>query len=132
MRREDRFVLSHRPYAVDLTTIRVDDFSSDPFINAVWYRRRRGVTVACVGYLHLWTPGHRLEWSTDDPVTAVEAADDGRYGGTCTGRWDGHGYWGAENPEEAAADLEVLRPMLDEFPIIPAGFDGWWTWQEAR
>jgi hypothetical protein len=132
VRREDRFVLSHRPYALDLSSIHPGSFSSDPYIDAVWYRRRRGVTVACVGFLHLWTRQRELEWSADDPIAAIEAADDGRYGGTCEGRWDGERYWGAQEPDVIEQHLALLRPMLANYPEIPDGYDGWWTWQEPR
>lgn len=123
MRRTDRFVMSHRPYAVDLSSL-VTTRDAAWRIGAVWFRRRKGVTVACVGYL--W------DYQRTAPKDAGEflaAHDDGRYGGTTLGRWDGHGYWGAEDPDLAAAHLELLRPMLADFPAIPAGYSGWWTFR---
>lgn len=134
MRREDRFVMSHRPYAVDLSSLREE--RGFLRVDAVWFRRRpRGrnrdmITVACIGNLHtILRPG---------PATAqefVERYDDGRWGGHCEGRWDGDGYWGAENPDVAAEHLKLLRPMLASYeqnpkaPTLPDGFDGWWTFQ---
>ncbi|MGI5414276.1 hypothetical protein [Actinomadura luteofluorescens] len=141
MRREDRFVMSHKPYAVDLSTLSGDRRTGyqgreyySGVIRAVWFRRRRRsgngpiLTVACIGTL----------WDSQDTVPAdgrafLEAHTDGRYGGHTLGRWDGSGYWGSENPDVMAQHLEVLRPMLDGYannprnPAIPAGFDGWWT-----
>lgn len=123
MRREDRLIMSHRPYAVDLSSLRVDGTYAR--VDAVWYRRRRGVTVACIG--HLW------DYQRPAPRTAMEflfRCDDGRYGGTCEGRWDGERYWGAQDPDVIERHLAILRPMLDSFPTIPDGYDGWWTFMQ--
>lgn len=128
MIREDRFLISQRPYAVDLSSLRTstNDYPSgrksySGRIDAVWFRRRRGVTVACVGTL----------WDIQDEVPAnalqfLERHDDGRYGGDCDGRWDGETYWGAGAPDVIERHLVLLRPMLANYPAIPAGYDGWW------
>ncbi|MFD7922484.1 hypothetical protein ACFV3R_25070 [Streptomyces sp. NPDC059740] len=131
MIREDRFLISRKPYAIDLNTLRVSTREDTPKgrnpyyvtcrINAVWFRRRRGATVACIG--ELW------DLQYPEPATARQFLDqhnDGRYGGDCHGRWDGTGYWGAENPEVQEQHLAILRPMLAGFPVIPDGYDGWW------
>lgn len=123
MNREDRFLISRRPYAIDLTSL---DCQPNGYarVSSVWFRRRRGDLVACTGYL--W------DFQATAPTTALEFLkrhDDGRYGGTTLGRWDGEGYWGEENPDEVAAHLDLLRPMLDNFPAVPSGFDGWWTFR---
>lgn len=122
MRRIDRCVLAHRPYALDMDSLRVDDHGVA--MDAVWFRRRRGVTVACIG--HLW------DIQRPAPISGLEFLerhDDGRYGGRCEGRWDGVGYWGAEAPELVQAHLRVLQPMLHGYPNVPDGYDGWWTFK---
>lgn len=145
MRRETRFVMSHKPYAVDLSSLLTtrQEGQAGPFwfctVNAVWFRRkRRGgfgpngavVTVACIGTL----------WNHQRPEPAdaeafVRAHTDGRYGGDCQGRWDGSGYWGAEDLTVQAEHLAVLKPMLTAYdddpknPAVPDGYDGWWTFQ---
>lgn len=48
------------------------------------------------------------------------------YGGSCEGRWDGQRYWGAQEPDVMAQHLDLLRPMIVNYPEIPAGYDGWW------
>lgn len=130
MIREDRFLVSRRPYAVDLSSLRGGMQTTSPApgrtyyqgrINAVWFRRRKGVTVACVGTL----------WDFQDsaPADAAEFLTrhtDGRYGGDCEGRWDGERYWGAQEPAEIERHLALLRPMLANYPDIPAGWNGWW------
>lgn len=142
MRRESRFVMSHKPYAVDLSSLRTTRHEGNvgPFwyctVRAVWFRRRRSgrtgplVTVACLG--SLW------DHQRPEPADAEEfllAHTDGRYGGSCDGRWDGSGYWGSEAPDVMATHLKALRPMLDgytrdpENPPIPDGYDGWWTFR---
>lgn len=134
MRRETRFVMSHRSYAVNLSSLREE--RGFFYVDAVWFRRRpRGrnrdmITVACIGNLHTIqrpAPATALEF--------VERYDDGRWGGHCEGRWDGAGYWGSEDPDVTAKHLAVLRPMLNGYtadpknPALPAPFEGWWTFQ---
>lgn len=137
MRREDRFVMSHKPYAVDLSSLREE--RGFYRVDAVWFRRRRRggygpngavVTVACVGNLHT---GQRPAPSTAREF--LERYDDGRYGGDCQGRWDGTGYWGSQRPETMTEHLDLLRPALDgylrdpEAPQAPEGYDGWWAFR---
>lgn len=144
MRREDRFVMSRKPYAVDLSSLLTTrkEGRAGPFwycsVRAVWFRRRRTgrtgplVTVACVGSLAT----HQRPEPADGEAFLC-AYTDGRYGGDCAARWDGTGYWGAEDPIVVAKHLELLRPMLDAYadnphdPVAPAGFDGWWTFHSA-
>lgn len=126
MRREDRFVMSHRPYAVDLKSLRVEQREgawARATIDAAWFRRRSGVTAACIG--SLW------DFQETDPATAIDFLaqhGDGRYGGDCRARWDGESLWCAgQDPEENARFLELLRPMLDAYPEIPDCYSGWWV-----
>lgn len=136
MRREDTFVQSHRPYAVDLGSFRTIDpnngngITADPAqwtwarIDAVWFRRRAGVTVACVGHLR----------DLQRPAAASAAQflarhEDGRYGGDCAGRWDGERYWGSQLPDVIERHLELLRPMLAGYPACPSGYDGWYVFE---
>jgi hypothetical protein len=128
----DKFRFSYRPYAVDLDSLYVrsrgvthdgrDMFSVA--LHAVWFRGPKTAPKACIGRLWDYMTG-------EAPATAVEALqrmDDGRYGGSCQGRWNGVGYWGAESPDLAAEHMAILRPMLENFPEIPPGYDGWWTY----
>lgn len=130
MIREDRFLISRRPYAIDLSSLRGNITLTpngrrpsyyDGRINAVWFRRKQGVTAACIGTL--W------DLQDDEPTDGTEFLarhDDGRYGGDCEGRWDGTGYWGAQEPEVIDQHLALLRPMLAAYPAVPEGYDGWW------
>lgn len=124
MHREDKFVLSHRPYAVDLSSLRHKYAEHDGFfiVDAVWFRRKNGITAACVGVLsNLQRPAPK------DAAEFLERHDDGRYGAKCLARWDGTSFWCAgQDPEENARYLELLKPMLKDFPAIPPGRDGWW------
>lgn len=133
MIRDDRFVLSRRQYAIDLSSITVeqrnhgDRWLISGLAAAVWYRRKGGVTRACLGSLMLW--GHYLPdpVDLDDPAAVLSARLDGRYGGDCQARWDGTSYWGVDGrPETQAEHLAVLRPMLDDYPTAPEGYTGWW------
>lgn len=122
MIREDRFLISRKPYAVDLSTLRTEHGWST--VDAAWFRRKQGVTVSCIGNLH----------TIQDPAPADAAEflrryDDGRYGGHCEGRWDGDGYWGNVTLAVQEQHLAVLRPMLANCPAIPPGYDGWWRFR---
>lgn len=133
MYREDRFVMSHRGYAVDLGSLHLESrigLRGEYFIgeiNAVWFRRKNGVAQAVVGELH------DSQW--DIPMGAVQFLKqytDGRYGGRPFARWDGASLWCAgQDPEENARYLELLRPMLENFPAVPDGHDGWYVFAKG-
>lgn len=130
MIRTDRFLISKRPYAVDLSSLRGsttdtpngrNPSSYDGRIDAVWFRRKQGVTVACIGTL--WD----LQYPTPtDADQFLRQHDDGRYGGDCDGRWDGESYWGTGTLADQERHLTILRPMLANYPAIPSEYDGWW------
>ncbi|MGW7617364.1 hypothetical protein ACWGLG_16160 [Streptomyces antimycoticus] len=127
MIREDKFLISRRPYAVDLSSIRRSERDPDKtwawyVVDAVWFRGRKAEPVACIG---------TLRTIIDDPAPAdardfLERYTDGRYGGDCHGRWDGESYWGNVPLEQQERHLAVLRPMLANYPNLPDGYDGWW------
>jgi hypothetical protein len=131
---ETRFLISQKPYAIDLSTVTGeqeqrgdrDTFNFSGTCNALWFRRKDGITRACLGTLRLWS--HFLSTPVDlaDPHAVLSADLDGRYGGDCHARWDGERYWGAQEPHVQALHLTVLEPMLANYPAIPAGYDGWW------
>lgn len=130
MHREDKFVLSHRPYAVDLSSFRIDEIRTGwkgeyacATVNAVWFRRKSGVNQAVVGELS------DSQWTIPkDAVQFLEQYEDGRYGGSPFARWDGTSFWCAgQDPEKNDRYLELLRPMLESFPAAPGGYSGWWV-----
>lgn len=133
MIREDRFLISRKPFAVDLASFRDGElydhggrFSVHAKVDAVWFRRKDGATRACLGVLGLWSQNLKSPVDPLDPVAVLSADLDSRYGGDCYGRWDGHGYWGAEDPSVVAEHLALLRPMLDNYPAVPEGYSGWY------
>jgi len=136
--REDRFLISRKPFAIDLSTVTgrqaggINAISFSGTCNALWFRRQHGVTRACLGTLKLWSHYLPAPLDLDDPHAILSADLDGRYGGDCHGRWDGTGYWGAESLDAQARHLAILRPMLANYPETPAGYNGWWTFQETR
>ncbi|MDP4501033.1 hypothetical protein [Nonomuraea turcica] len=127
MIREDKFVISRRPYAVDLSSLRLTEEQGHAGlfwrgrVDAVWFRRRKGVTVACIGIL--WDSQHERP---ADAAAFLRAHDDGRYGGDCDGRWDGASYWGNVTLDVQEQHLAILWPMLANYPELPAGWSGWW------
>lgn len=137
MIREDRFRISRKPYAIDLTTVtgeqteRGDLIAFSGSANAAWFRRKDGVTRACLGSVMLWSHYLPARLDLDDPMAILAADLDGRYGGDCHGRWDGERYWGAQEPLQMALHLTLLEPMLAAYPDVPEGHDGWWTFAGA-
>jgi hypothetical protein len=128
MNREDKFLISHRPYAVDLESMTVRPAPANHYsgiVTAVWFRRVSGVLSAHIG--RLWD---YQEVQPADATAFLQAYTDGRHGGMCTGRWDGETYWGSSLflPDQEK-NLELLRPMLANFPTVPPSFDGWWTFR---
>lgn len=132
MIREDRFLISHKAYAFDLSTVvgeqneREGRFTFSGHADAVWYRRKAGSTRACLGTVMLWNHYLKEPLDLSDPRSVLSADLDGRYGGSCQGRWDGERYWGAQEPFRMSLDLTVLEPMMADYPILPDGYDGWW------
>jgi hypothetical protein len=132
MIRDEKFVLSRRPYAVDLDSLTTSESANSSSVyatvRAVWFRRRRSHystgpmrTVACIGYLREYQPPPR------DAQHFLKEMNDGRYGGHCEARWDGETLWAPEATEAQRQEfLAVLEPMLKNYPEVPPGFDGWW------
>ncbi len=121
MIRESKFFISKGLYAVDPDGLRTTPCGGNPLglhsvrVSAVWFRRRRGVTVACIG--ELWDI-----MRDPRPTTVADALPrmtDGRYGSSCDGRWDGEGYWGAEVPGQVERHLAILRADARCLPGLP-------------
>ncbi|OEV13289.1 hypothetical protein [Streptomyces nanshensis] len=138
MNRRETFVFSHKPYAVNLDSLRGTLETGRDWrfyrgrIDAVWFRRKDGITRACIGTL--WASKRRETEPTAQEF--LQAHDDGRYGGDCVARWDGVNYWGpGQSLEGMHKHLALLRPMLDDFhatdgaPEAPEGYEGWWTFR---
>ncbi|MER0477074.1 hypothetical protein ABR737_01645 [Streptomyces sp. Edi2] len=141
MIQESRFLISRRPFAIDLSTVTAElrehggihpYYNLSGQANAVWYRREKGVTKACIGSLMLIRHYLRKPVNLDDPHDILTTDLDGRHGGECHGRWDGKRYWGAQEPQKMEKHLAILRPMLDNYPCLPPGYDGWWTFQGTQ
>lgn len=125
--------MSHRPYAVELSSFHVVTNGTSllwsvGMIEAVWFRRRAGVTVACVGLLR----------NNQNPTPAnvqefMARFEDGRYGGDCRSRWDGTSFWSAsQDPNVHMVDLALLRRLLAAYETDPKNptldnHDGWWV-----
>lgn len=133
MHREDRFLISRKQFAINLQSLAIEPYKiypDDPepryrnVLTAVWYRRKKGTTYACVGTLSKATAT-----PPQDVHTLLAQYTDGGHGGDCKGRWDGTRYWGAQEPEVMFEHMAILKPMLDDYPSAPTGFDAWWTFQ---
>lgn len=132
MIRSERFLISQKPFALDLSTLTGEQTKAGDYViyrgtvAAVWYRRKSGVTRACIGTLHLWSHSLAAPLDLDAPQAVLTVKLDSRYGGDCIGRWDGENYWGHVPLAVQEQHLAVLRPMLADYPTMPDGYDGWW------
>jgi hypothetical protein len=133
---EQDFKISKRLYAVDLDSLRVGESESKAVpgtyfypsaVTAVWFRRSRGVLKACVGELRDFQDVRPI-----DAESFLSAFKDGRYGGDCEGRWDGQSYWGSGDPSLIHDHLNLLRPMLADYPDPPGVFTGWWRFETRK
>jgi hypothetical protein len=125
MIKKEKFLISDKPYAVDLDTYRSEHHGE---IDAVWFRRRREAyngplrTVACAGTLRgCLVP----DLSTVESFLATFT--DGRYGGDCLARWDGTNLWSLADEYQRERLKKILVPMLAAYPEVPPGYDGWWV-----
>lgn len=130
----DQFRISDRPYAVDLDTLTTHENmgARGPYwtggTDAVWFRRRRGVTVAVAGQLH-----GLIHTAPADVRDFLTKNTDGRYGGSAVARWDGSNLWAPQmHRDDQEEYYALLAPMLDAFPAIPHGYDGWWTFNATE
>jgi hypothetical protein len=129
MLRENRYVASHRPYAVDLSSWTRSDRSRQA-INAIWFRRKKGDLIATFG--ELWDYS-----AANDVQECLRLHDDGRYGGDWIASWDGVHLWSQHTLPKAELDryAELLDAALVGFVVskaVPDGFDGWWTFVAGR
>jgi hypothetical protein len=123
----EKFLISQVPVAVDLASYRVlDQHPTRTWaqLQAVWYRRRKGVTIVSAGVLPIHVDGRPA-----DVYEALDLYEDNGFGTDCRARWDGKTLWGQADEPTRAGYLALLRPMLDSYPVIPAGFDGWWAFR---
>ncbi len=100
-------------------------------VDAVWFRRKNGRTLAAMGTYHPMVTPLADEPDGDDYASWIAAANDNRYGGSHDASWDGEALLctdlSAVSPEVAAERTEFLAAMLAGFPDPPPGFDGWFT-----
>jgi hypothetical protein len=128
MIKETKFVHSHHGYAVYRAGGQVMIPSLGRYsVDAVWYRGRASTPYVVFGELtgYHGVPGMTIpEWLTNHT--------DGRYGGDALVRWDGDNLWAPTADYSVAASIldTLLRPMLDQYPMVPEGFDGWWTFAD--
>lgn len=136
MRKLNGFQISAKPYAIDLSTVIVEKYEERDGLyflwgscSAVWFRRHNRTLRACIGTLSLWGQYMREPVDISTPRGVLVGQLDGRYGGDCGGRWDGQNYWGAQDLTVMEEHLNVLKPMLEFFPEVPFGYDGWWSFR---
>jgi hypothetical protein len=127
VKREDKFVLSHKQFAIDPESFRTDEHhgSQYAYVNAIWFKRKNGLLTAHRG--RLWDYfGGRSGLVADLPDFLARIGTQ-RYGGNFEARYDGVNYRGTENVKDMLQDIELLGAALDAHPNVPGGYDGWWV-----
>lgn len=135
--RVHRFDLAqYRTWAGDRPASYADGQPTGGTVRAVWFRRKRGQTVATMGTYNTHVMRSDDYPASGDYASWVAAADDNRYGGGHEATWDGRVLLNTDppavTPEVAAARIEFLDAMLRGFPDPPPGFDGWWTFERRN
>lgn len=103
-------------------------------IKAVWYAtRNNGYLAAFFGTIGTYhtsnNPNTKTnhEWSFEEFLEFYNSA---RYGGNPHGCWDGEGTWWNSSYSDSYAEQQAILPFLqdqlDNYPNIPAGYDGWY------
>ena len=123
------FAISKKLYAIKrdtfVATYSGDTQKGEPMyrvsVDAMWFRRKQGIEVISKGKLGDLAVGK--EWDIDDFIANVSTA---RYGGTPFGSWDGYDVIGVTNYEAIVALVKELDPILDAYPDVPVGYEGWY------
>ena len=98
-------------------------------VNAVWFKRKSGVLTATLGTYGLFLLPRGPGATSDTYEAWVDAHTDNRYGAAHVASWDGTRLIGGGVPAVDAERVAFLQGMLDGFPSVPVGFDGWWTFE---
>lgn len=133
MIRVERLAVSRPTYAFNPQTWRCNEHGQW-FVDAVWFKRKSGVLTATMGTYHPFIQPFRDQPTDGRYESWIAAANDNRYGGTHLASWDGDTLLCSDprvRTEVALARIPFLGAMLNGFPNVPAGFDGWWTFPKG-
>jgi len=147
---EHRFLASKKLYAFDLNSFKaweLPNLTADGYkmwsysIQAVWFaKRNNGLRAAFFGAIGDTSTARptadpsipTTEWTRDEFFAHYKGA---RYGASPYGCWDGQApWWGKDEYRNdfQAQQLAIpkLQDMLNHFPDIPTGYDGWYALTE--
>lgn len=110
-----KFTFSEYFYAIDMKSLK-PTYGFNASMNAIWFKKTRGQIAVCTGTLS----------SQGKTVEQFMANHDGRYGGNTEYKWNGTEMWSSSNHFlELMAAHKILDPILQAFPEIPKGYEGW-------
>lgn len=135
MIRAERLVVSRPMYAFKPETWRPAIGGIGFELEAVWFKRTKGVLSAVAGTYHPFVTPFGDEPTDGTYESWIAAANDNRYGGRWAATWDGKGlkcFSQPVTPDTAAKWIEFLDAMLKGYPNPPAGWDGWWTFPKEK
>lgn len=140
MKKQDHFQTSKTLYAVDLNSLKRWQIGTVQLtgktlyryeISTVWFKRRKGLDTANIGTLSEISTQFFCPECREAVLFLEKAMIDSIYGGHCRSRWDGSRLW--SNPsldrKDQEIDFKFLDSMLDRYPEIPVGYDGWWSFK---
>ncbi|MFI5938023.1 hypothetical protein [Actinoplanes sp. NPDC051494] len=129
MIRAARLAVSRPMYAFKPDTWR-ERYVGSFEVDAVWFKRKDGILSAVIGTYHPMVLGWHNEPTDGTYESWIAAADDNRYGGSWAAKWNGDGLLCFDTPvapDTVHEHIDFLNPMLKNFPDVPTGYDGWWT-----
>lgn len=135
MIRAPKLLVSRPMYAFQPATWRPDPSGHWFRVDAVWFRRKAGRTLAAMGCYDPTVLRDDMEPTDGLYESWITAADDNRYGAHHVASWDGRALLCTDQgvtPAETNRRIEFLTAVLAGFPDVPAGWDGWWTFQKGN
>jgi hypothetical protein len=128
-----KFFISKKLFALNPTSfVSTDHPNNHPnvrFVNrveAVWFRRKDGVIAAHLGSFSSFSKTVLSFEEFKNTIGPMEA----RYGPTVKAKWDGQNLWGVTDFVEQNRIVAYLDPILQNYPEVPKGLEGWVTLNE--
>lgn len=124
IKQRDKFSFSEYFYAIDWSTFWVND-NNNAIVDAIWFKKTKGEVAVCSGTLSNYDTLNK-----DDFIAGFKY---GRYGGATRYKWNGTEMWSHDNNFlDMIKAHEKLDPILENFPNIPHGYQGWYCIKEEH
>lgn len=124
IRQRDKFSFSEYFYAINWSTLRSNKDGTVAYVDAIWFKKTRGEIAVCSGTL-----SNHDTFTKDDFIAGFKY---GRYGGNTQYKWNGFEMWSHDNNFLDMIEAhKFLDPILENYPDIPVGYEGWYSIKES-